>query len=147
MLLGAITTGVAARRGSVARQNLLCGCGAQGSTVLGSSRVNVRRKKNAPPLTNLRAMLPDACKPTQQETGMSNTEAIAKKIMSVAYELERTGKTGASTGEVIAAALVMNRLEFLPQNYTVLEAWDRLESHWQRITLALHKTYGYQFKP
>jgi hypothetical protein len=55
------------------------------------------------------------------------------KIIEVASCLKTTGSTGASTGERIAAAFVLNRLEFLPANYQdVVEAWDRLEPQWQQ---------------
>ena len=74
------------------------------------------------------------------------TEAIARKLLSVARELHSSGRTAASTGERIAAAFVINNMAYLPEGYTVLEAWDRLETKWQRITLALHKTYGHQFR-
>ncbi len=54
------------------------------------------------------------------------------KIIEVAKQLERTGSTGASTGERIAAAFVLNRMEFLPDSYSdVVEAWDRLDPEWQ----------------
>lgn len=56
-----------------------------------------------------------------------------EKIIDTANALQRTGRTGASTGEQIAAAFVLNRMEFLPANYTdVLEAWERLDD-WQRF--------------
>ena len=76
----------------------------------------------------------------------NQTEAIAQKLLSVSRQLHTTGRTGASTGEVIAAAFIINNMEYLPKGYTILEAWDRLEPLWQRITLALHKTYGHQFR-
>ena len=53
-------------------------------------------------------------------------------IINTANALQRTGRSGASTGERIAAAFVLNRMEFLPANYPdVLEAWERLDD-WQR---------------
>ena len=75
-----------------------------------------------------------------------STEAIAQKLLSVAHALHTTGRTGASTGEVIAAAFIINNMDYLPEGYTVLEAWERLEPRWQRITLALHKAYGHRFE-
>jgi hypothetical protein len=75
-----------------------------------------------------------------------STESIARKLLSVAAELHTRGRTGASTGERIAAAFIINNLACLPEGYTVLEAWDRLEPSWQRITLALHKAYGHRFR-
>ena len=56
-----------------------------------------------------------------------------EKIISVANNLATTGETSASTGEQIAAAFVMNRMEWLPANYKdVVEAWDRLGEQWQQ---------------
>lgn len=56
-----------------------------------------------------------------------------EKIIEVARELKNTGYSPASTGERIAAAFVLNRMEFLPKAYTdVVEAWERLGPQWQR---------------
>jgi hypothetical protein len=55
-----------------------------------------------------------------------------EKIIEVANCLNATGTTGASTGERIAAAFVLNRPEFLPELYAdLVEAWDRLDPEWQ----------------
>ena len=55
-----------------------------------------------------------------------------EKIISVANELNQTGTTPASTGERIAAAFVLNRMDYLPDMYTdVIEAWDRLDHQWK----------------
>ncbi len=55
-----------------------------------------------------------------------------EKIIEVAKQLKRTGRTGASTGERIAAAFVLNQMEYLPDSYSdAVEAWDRLDSEWQ----------------
>ena len=54
------------------------------------------------------------------------------KIINVANELNRTGRTGASTGERIAAAFVLNQMAYLPGGYhDTVEAWDRLDMEWQ----------------
>jgi len=54
------------------------------------------------------------------------------RIIQVAHELKRTGTTAASTGEHIAAAYVLNRLELLPAGYAdATEAWERL-GNWQQ---------------
>ena len=43
-----------------------------------------------------------------------------------------TGSTAASTGELIAAAFVLNRQDYLPDYYSdMIEAWDRLGEEWQ----------------
>ena len=55
-----------------------------------------------------------------------------EKIIEVANQLQRTGRTPASTGERIAAAFVLNRMEYLPDMYSdTVEAWDRLGHEWQ----------------
>lgn len=62
---------------------------------------------------------------------MKNVPWQIEKIINVANELASTGKTGGSTGEVIAAAFVLDRMEFIPHGYTVIEAWERLDEQWQ----------------
>ena len=55
-----------------------------------------------------------------------------EKIIEVANQLKHTGSTGASTGERIAAAFVLNEPKYLPGMYNdILEAWDRLDDDWQ----------------
>ncbi len=55
-----------------------------------------------------------------------------EKIIAVANQLNQTGTTTASTGEQIAAAFVLNRPDYLPDNYRdMTEAWDRLGEAWQ----------------
>jgi hypothetical protein len=55
-----------------------------------------------------------------------------EKIIEVANCLQATGSTGASTGERIAAAFVLNRPDYLPNSYRdIVEAWDRLDDDWQ----------------
>jgi hypothetical protein len=55
-----------------------------------------------------------------------------EKIIEVANCLQTTGSTGASTGERIAAAFVLNRPDYLPNSYSdIVEAWDRLDDDWQ----------------
>lgn len=64
-----------------------------------------------------------------------------EKIINVANGLQRTGTTGASTGEWIAAAFVLNRMDYLPSNYQdVVEAWDRLDN-WQRYVKIIKRDY------
>ncbi|VAW67725.1 hypothetical protein MNBD_GAMMA08-2438 [hydrothermal vent metagenome] len=60
------------------------------------------------------------------------------KIIEVANELNQTGGSCASTGERIAAAFVLNRMEYLPDMYSdVIEAWERLEEEWQVCVKAI----------
>ncbi len=54
-----------------------------------------------------------------------------EKIIETANQLNRTGRTGASTGELIAAAFVLNAPGYLPDGYNIVEAWDRLDIEWQ----------------
>jgi hypothetical protein len=64
-----------------------------------------------------------------------------EKIINVANGLQRTGKTGASTGEWIAAAFVLNRMDYLPGNYRdVVEAWERLDD-WQEYVKIIKSDY------
>ncbi len=65
-----------------------------------------------------------------------------EKIINVANQLQRTGRTGASTGERIAAAFVINRPEYLPANYSdMVEAWDRLDDEWQAYIRIIKQDY------
>ncbi len=55
-----------------------------------------------------------------------------QKIINVSNELNQTGTTAASTGECIAAAFVLNRMDYLPDGYSdIIEAWDFLGMQWQ----------------
>ncbi len=64
-----------------------------------------------------------------------------EKIIEVANCLQATGSTGASTGERIAAAFVLNRMEYLPDMYSdVVEAWERLDD-WQRYVKIIKRDY------
>jgi hypothetical protein len=64
-----------------------------------------------------------------------------EKIIEVANTLQRTGRTGASTGERIAAAFVLNKPEFLPGGYTdLVDAWERLDD-WQRYVKVIKRDY------
>ena len=72
---------------------------------------------------------------------MKNLPWQIEKIISIANGLQRTGRSGASTGEQIAAAFVLNRMEFLPANYRdVIEAWERLDE-WQRYVKIIKRDY------
>ena len=63
---------------------------------------------------------------------MNNLPWQIEKIIEVANCLQATGSTAASTGERIAAAFVLNRLDYLPDTYSdAVEAWDRLGGDWQ----------------
>jgi hypothetical protein len=65
-----------------------------------------------------------------------------EKIIDVAICLKATGSTAASTGERIAAAFVLNRLEYLPAMYSdAVEAWDRLDEQWQEYVRLIKRDY------
>ncbi|MCP3668377.1 MAG: hypothetical protein GY696_38810 [Gammaproteobacteria bacterium] len=67
-----------------------------------------------------------------------------EKIIEVAQQLKETGTTGASTGERIAAALVLNRPDYLPSMYSdVVDAWDRLDDEWQHYVRLIKSEYGH----
>jgi len=70
-----------------------------------------------------------------------------EKIIEVAQSLNQTGSTGASTGETIAAAFVLNRMDYLPGGYSdVVEAWDRLDEDWQAYVRLIKREYLYMFE-
>jgi hypothetical protein len=65
-----------------------------------------------------------------------------EKIIEVANCLQATGSTGASTGERIAAAFVLNRPDYLPNSYRdIVEAWDRLDDDWQAYVRLIKRDY------
>lgn len=69
-----------------------------------------------------------------------------EKIINVANGLQTTGRTGASTGEQIAAAFVLNNMEYLPANYQdVVEAWERLDD-WQVYVKIIKRDYMHLIK-
>ncbi len=63
------------------------------------------------------------------------------KIINVANELQSRGGTGASTGEQIAAAFILNKPEYLPDHYSdMVEAWERLDT-WQKYVKVIKQDY------
>lgn len=72
---------------------------------------------------------------------MLHVPANIQKIIEVANELASTGKTGASTSEQIAAAFVLDRMEFIPHEYSVTEAWERLDN-WQDLVKKIKADYS-----
>ncbi len=61
-----------------------------------------------------------------------------EKIIDVSNQLQRTGRTVASTGERIAAAFVLNEPKYLPD---MVEAWDRLDEDWQVYVRLIKRDY------
>jgi hypothetical protein len=82
------------------------------------------------------------------ETEKQNLPWEIEKIIEVANCLASTGSSGASTGERIAAAFVLNRPEFLPANYQdAVEAWDRLGAEWQEYVRVIKRDYRHKLVP
>ena len=77
---------------------------------------------------------------------MTDTPWEIKRIIEVANCLASGVRSGGSTGEVIAAAFVLNRMEFLPPGYTVLEAWDRIDD-WQAFVRIILEEYEHELVP
>lgn len=77
---------------------------------------------------------------------MSNKPWEIEKIIEVANCLASTGSSAGSTGEVIAAAFVLDRMEFLPPGYSVIEAWDRLDD-WQQYVRIIKRDYMHEVVP
>jgi len=76
-----------------------------------------------------------------------NTPWQVETIISVANCLQATGSTGASTGERIAAAFVINRMDYLPDMYSdVVEAWDRLDDEWQAYVRLIKRNHMHLIK-
>lgn len=75
---------------------------------------------------------------------MNNLPWEIEKIIEVANTLNATGRSGASTGERIAAAFVLNRPDYLPNSYAdMVEAWDRLGEEWQQHVRRIKRDYLY----
>ena len=64
-----------------------------------------------------------------------------EKIIEVAICLKVTGSTASSTSERIAAAFVLDRQEYLPEGYDLVEAWDRLGGTWQDHVRLIKRDY------
>lgn len=62
------------------------------------------------------------------------------RIITICNQLTQGKRTGASTGEVIAAAFVLNNMEYLPPGYSVIEAWERIED-WQHHVKRIRYDY------
>jgi hypothetical protein len=74
--------------------------------------------------------------------GANTMQWEIEKIIEVANTLNQTGSTAASTSERIAAAFVLNRLDYLPDSYRdAVEAWDRLGNEWQDHVRLIKREY------
>lgn len=63
------------------------------------------------------------------------------RILQVARSLLENRAFNASTNEWIAAAFVLERLDYLPQGLGVMEAWERLDIEWQFYARHLRQEY------
>jgi len=77
---------------------------------------------------------------------MKKTPWEIQKIIEIANDLATRGRSAGSTSEVIAAAFVLNRMEFLPDGYSVIEAWDRLDN-WQQYVRIIQRDYQHELMP
>jgi hypothetical protein len=78
---------------------------------------------------------------------MNNMPWQIDKIIEVANCLQATGGTGASTGERIAAAFVLNEPKYLPSSYSdIVEAWDRLDDEWQAYVRLIKQDYMHRIE-
>lgn len=73
---------------------------------------------------------------------MRNVPHNIQTIITLANHIASTGKSYGSTGEVIAAAFVMDRMDWLPEGYTVIEAWERLDDRWQGYVKRIKEEYS-----
>lgn len=73
---------------------------------------------------------------------MRNVPWEIEKIINVSNELATTGETAASISEQIAAAFVLNDLQYIPNDYSMVEAWERLGGEWQGYVKSIQHGYG-----
>lgn len=62
------------------------------------------------------------------------------QIINTANELIRLGSSGGCTSEQIAAAFVLNKLNYIPAGYDMIEAWERIEA-WQGYVKIIKREY------
>jgi hypothetical protein len=67
--------------------------------------------------------------------------ARMQRLIAVCNELASDGRSGGSTGEIIAAAFVLNDMTLLPAGYQVAEAWERLGDEWQGYVMQINQDY------
>lgn len=80
----------------------------------------------------------------KESTNTTNTVPMnddIRRIIDVANELTADGATAGSTSEQIAAAFVLNDMQYLPGCYTnITEAWARL-GNWQQHVHTINEHY------
>lgn len=72
---------------------------------------------------------------------MFNVPYEIEKIIHVANDLASTGSSSGSTSEHIAAAFVLDRMVYLPEGYSIVEAWERL-GEWQALVIKIKAEYS-----
>ncbi len=72
---------------------------------------------------------------------MINVPFEIETIINVANELATTQRTRGSNNERIAAAFVLDRMEFLPHGYCEADAWAQLED-WQALVNLIKSHYS-----
>jgi hypothetical protein len=74
---------------------------------------------------------------------MSRTKLNAqmRRVIEVSNELLTHKSTSGSTGEIIAAAFILNDMTYLPASYTnVVDAWQRL-GDWQEYVHIIREAH------
>jgi hypothetical protein len=70
------------------------------------------------------------------------------KIIEVANNLIHGTNSGASTGERIAAAFVLNDMDWLPESHQdIIQAWDSLGDNWQGYVRLIKRDYQHRLLP
>lgn len=73
----------------------------------------------------------------QQQRSYDLAAALRSKCRAVEADDRIIGVY--SMGEICAVALIMNRMELLPQGYTALDAVDRIGENWFAFCLSIQR--------
>ena len=77
---------------------------------------------------------------------MNQHTKTVKQLINITRHLHKTGRSGACTGEQIAAAFILNEPKYLPDNYRdMVEAWERLDN-WQKYVKVIKQDYMHLVK-
>ncbi|WP_250459468.1 hypothetical protein [Microbulbifer litoralis] len=68
------------------------------------------------------------------------------RILQVAHSLLEKGAGDESNRERIAAAFVLERMEYIPRGRGVIEAWESLDIEWQLYVRHLWEECGHLIK-
>jgi hypothetical protein len=79
---------------------------------------------------------------------MSNPhKETVQQLINIARHLHQTGRSSGSTGEIIAAAFILNEVKYLPDHYSdMVEAWERL-GHYQKYVKVIKSDFMHLVKP